>query len=110
MQIHFRLSYIITGFEFGDTQITITDPTPEKQISILLSKRLKEDNHPPRESGDGFIVVTCSREVTRRLYEEAIYSGKLSLNKEAVRSVKDDMYNLILHTLRLVVCPFNLFT
>jgi hypothetical protein len=64
---------------------------------------------PPLETGDGFVVVTCEREMTERIYREAVSLGQLSIKKGAVRDVHHEMYQFLLRmmagwpTLRLVV-------
>ena len=35
-KVYFRLRYIISDFEFGDAQISVSDPA--RQINVLISK------------------------------------------------------------------------
>jgi hypothetical protein len=46
-------------------------------------------------------VAMCERNLSERLNSEASSSGVLSIKKEAVRAVRDDMYDFIQRTLRL---------
>ena len=99
--MHFRLRYITAGFEFGDAQIEVSDPV--KQIRVALSKRPATDISPaPVAPDDGVAVATCQRQMPDRLRDEAAASGKLSVKKESVSKVKNEMTSLVLHTLRLV--------
>lgn len=97
--MHFRLSYVTCDFAFADKQISVSDP--DKKIEVVYRRRLPTDEPPPFEKDDGLIIATCERELTKRLHEEAIATGILSRNKEAVKTVYDEMYSLILRTLRL---------
>jgi hypothetical protein len=97
--MHFRLSYITRDFYFGDAEIKVTDP--DKAIEIIYKKRPDEGDRPPHEKNDGLIVATCQRELTERLHKEAVDSGVLSRNKEAVQRVYDDMVDAAQRTLRL---------
>jgi hypothetical protein len=101
--MYFQNRYISTGFEFGDKQISISDP--EKNMDFLLRKRIPEDvpvNEKAIEAGDGFVTVTCKRKMTKRIYDEAVSSGQLSVKKEAVGSIHHEMYKYVLRTMRLI--------
>jgi hypothetical protein len=99
--MHFQLRYISSDFEFGNTQISVSDPVGK--MEFFLRKRLPEDAlQPPPEAYDGFVTVTCQRELPARLYRETVSSGQLSMKKEAIRNVHNDMYGLALRTMRLI--------
>jgi hypothetical protein len=97
--MHFRLSYITKDFHFGDAEIKASDP--EKGIQVVYKKRPDDGKQLPTEANDGLIVTTCERELTEKLHKEAVDSGVLSLNKEAVHKVYDDMTDAVQRTLRL---------
>lgn len=100
-KMYFELRYITTDFDFSDKQISISDP--EKKMTFLLRKRLLEDAPlPALEPFDGLVTITCEREMTDRLYQEAASSGLLSIKKEAVHRVFDDMYLHMLRMIRLI--------
>jgi hypothetical protein len=101
--MYFQNRYITTGFEFGDKQINVSDP--EKNMDFLLRKRTPEDappNDKPLEAGDGFVTVTCKREMTKRIYDGAVSSGQLSIRNGAVGSISHEMYKYVLRTMRLI--------
>src|SRR5260370_27980823 len=99
--IHFQLGYITSDFEFSNKQISMIDP--ERGMTFLLRKRLPDDAPlPPLEATDGFANVTCEREMTVRLYQEAVSSGQLSIKKESVRSVQQDMSAYMRRMIRLI--------
>lgn len=99
--VYFQLRYITTDFEFGDVQISVSDPA--RKIDVLLEKRIAQDAIPnPLEAGDGIVSITCEREITERLLREAVSSGQLSIKKQAVSDVFDDMRNHMLRTMRLI--------
>ncbi len=98
--MHFRMSYVTRDFLYGDAQIQVSDP--DKGISILLRQRKPDDGEPPTlEKNDGLIVATCERALSNRLQGEAFATGSLSIRKEAVNEVQEEMYDLIQRTLRL---------
>lgn len=97
--MHFRLSYITKDFLFDDTEITVSDQ--DKGIAIVYKKRPQNSEPPPFEKNDGLIVAVCERNLTERLHNEALSSGVLSRNKEAVLRVYEDMHDCIQRTLRL---------
>jgi hypothetical protein len=99
--MYFRLRYITADFDFGDKQISVSDS--KKKMDFFLRKRVPEDAPlPVLEAGDGFVTVTCEREMTERLQQEALSSGQLSIKKGAVRVVHDDMVYHLRRTLRLI--------
>jgi hypothetical protein len=99
--MYFQLRYIATDFEFGDAQISLSDPV--RKIDVLLRKRVPEDALPnPLEADDGIVSVLCERAIAERLQREAISSGQLSMKKKAVSDVFDDMRNHMLRTMRLI--------
>jgi hypothetical protein len=56
--MYFQLRYITAGFDFGDKQISVSDP--DKNVKFLLRKRMPEDaTLPPLKTDDGFVIVTC---------------------------------------------------
>jgi hypothetical protein len=95
----FRLSYITNDFNFGETEIKVSNP--DKGIEIVYKKRPNDGELPAHVGSDGLIVATCHRALADRLREEAINSGILSRNKEAVQKVFDDMVDAIQRTVRL---------
>jgi hypothetical protein len=100
MAMHFRLSYITRDFYFGDAEIRVSDSS--QGIDVVYKQRPSNtDEPPPFESYDGLIVARCGRNLSDRLSNEAAASGVLSLNKEAVKQVREDMEDLIQRTLRL---------
>jgi hypothetical protein len=100
-KIYFELRYITTDFDFKDKQISISDP--QKKMTFLLRERVPGDApFPALETFDGVVTVTCEREVTDRLRQEATSSGRLSIKKEAVHRVCNDMYSHMLRTIRLI--------
>ncbi len=99
--MYFQLRYITADFDFGNKQIRVSHP--EKKMDFLLRKRIPDDAPlPPLKPDDGFVTVTCEREITERLQQEAISSGQLSIKKGAIRIVHDDMVNHLRRTLRLI--------
>jgi hypothetical protein len=99
--MYFQLRYVTTDFDFRDKQISVSDS--EKKVKFLLRKRIPEDAAwPALEPNDGFVTVTCEREMTERLYAEAVSSGQLSVKKGAVRAVNLEMYNHLVRTMRLI--------
>jgi hypothetical protein len=99
--MYFQLRYITTDFDFLDKQISFSDP--KKKMDFILRKRVPEDAAlPPLEALDGFVMVTCEREMTERLHSEAVSSGKLSIKKEAVSRIYFEMYCHMLRTMRLI--------
>jgi hypothetical protein len=101
--IVYQLRYITTDFEFGDKQISMSDPV--KKIEVLLRKRTTDDaplTALPLERGDGVVTITCTREVSQRLLSEAASAGQLSLKKEAVYSAYREMHNHMSRTIRLL--------
>jgi len=98
--IYFQLRHITTDFEFGETQLSVSDPA--KNMDVLLRRRISEDTPPPLVPGDGVLTVTCKRNVTERLQREVLSSGQLSLRKGAVSDVFHDMGNHLKHTMRLI--------
>src|SRR5258708_33704949 len=99
--IVFQLRYITTDFEFGDKQISVSDPV--KKIEVLLRKRTTDDaplTALPLEGGDGVVTVTCTREVSQRLLSEAVSAGQLSLEKEAIYSAYREINNHMSRTIR----------
>jgi hypothetical protein len=72
--MYFQQRYITTDFDFGDTQIIISNST--RKMDFLLRKRIPEDGPlPALEKGDGFVSITCKREMTERIYREGVSSG-----------------------------------
>ena len=115
LTMYFQLRYITTDFDFLDKQICVSGP--EKKMEFLLRKRTPEDalqrTHsrgrtpedallPSLEAGDGFVVVSCKREMAERLQREAVSSGQLSIKKGAVTLVFREMSNHMLRTMRLI--------
>jgi len=100
-KMYFELRYITTDFDFKDKQISVSGP--EKKMTFLLRKRVPEDAPLPAiEAFDGLVTVTCEREMTDRLHQEAASSGRLSIKKEAVRRVHDEMFSHMLRTIRVI--------
>jgi hypothetical protein len=100
-KVYFELRYVTTDFDFSDKQISVTDP--EKKMVFLLRKRPPDDVELlPLEPLDGLVTITCESEMTDRLYREAVSLGVLSIKKEAVRQVHDDMFLHMLRTIRLI--------
>lgn len=100
-KMYFQLRYITTDFEFGNTQIIVSDPA--KKMEFLMRKRISDDGPlRPLESGDGIVTVTCEKEVAERLHREAVSSGQVSIKKGAVNDVFQDMCNHMKHTIRLI--------
>ncbi len=98
--MRFRLRYITKDFYFGDAEIKVSDP--DRGIEVVYRRLRTDDGEMPRvEFTDGLIVATCERSLSERLQNEAVNSGVLSLKKEAVCNVYDDMYDSIERTLRL---------
>jgi hypothetical protein len=98
--IRFRLEYVTRDFQFGDACIVISDPA--KHLEATLTKKPAGTVSSPTEPGDGLIVAICEREVADRIYEQAVSSGQISINQEAVANVCKDMQGFILRTLRLL--------
>jgi hypothetical protein len=99
--MYFNKRYISTGFEFGDKQINISDSA--RKMDFQLRKRVPEDGPvPPFEAGDGFISVTCTREMAERIYSETVSSGQLSVKNGAIRNLSSEMYKYVLRTMRLI--------
>jgi hypothetical protein len=98
--MHFRLRYIIRGFEFGNARINVSDPA--RQIEIVISKRPADETHPTLEPNQGVAAAVCQREIPPRHHAEAASSGSLSRRREAVGQVHLDLQEFILRTLRLV--------
>jgi hypothetical protein len=97
--MNFRLSYITRDFLFGGAEIRASNP--DKAIEVVYKKRPNDGEPPPYEESDGIIVAVCERKLVERLHSDAVSSGTLSLNKEAVRQVFNDMTDAIQRTLRL---------
>lgn len=97
--MHFRLSYITRNFLFGDAVISVSDP--DKGVEVVLKQRADDGQPPPFEKNNGLIVAVCERNLSERLHKEAVTSGVLSLKKETVKYVFDDMSDFIQRTLRL---------
>ncbi len=97
--MHFRLTYIARDFLFGDAEIRVSDS--EKGVEVTYKQRPNDNQPPAFEENDGLIVAVCERTLTERLNSEAVASGVLSRNKEAVSKVFDDMTDTIQRTLRL---------
>jgi len=87
-------------FYYGDVEIKTSDPL--KKIQVILKKRPAGSELPAVERNDGLIVATCERALSERLQHEAETSGLLSINKEAVPQVYDEMYDCVTCTLRLI--------
>jgi hypothetical protein len=100
--MYFQIRYITRDFEFGDAKISVSDPA--RKINILLKKRTSEEIPPPPslETGDGIVTITCEKEMTETVHSEAVSSGQLSIKKEGVKEVLDEMMGLNLRVLRLV--------
>src|SRR6202167_3588933 len=98
--MYFRVRYIIRDFDFGDAQISVSDPA--RQIDVLISKRSSDDTSaPPAEPNDGVASATCERELTARHHDEAVSSERLSIKREIVAQVRAHLQEVILHMLRL---------
>jgi hypothetical protein len=98
--MYFRVRYIIRDFDFGDAQISVSDPA--RQIDVLISKRSSDDTSaPPAEPNDGVASATCERELPARHHDEAVSSERLSIKREIVAQVGVDLKEMILHILRL---------
>jgi intracellular sulfur oxidation DsrE/DsrF family protein len=98
--MRFKLSYITRDFHFSNTEIRVLDPG--KGIEVVYKKRPNDDGEkPPYEENDGLIVAVCERSLTERLHNEAVSSGVLSRNKEAVQKVFDEMQGAIQRAVRL---------
>jgi hypothetical protein len=95
----FRLSYITRDYLFGAAEITASDP--DRGIQVVYKNRPKDGEQPPEEAYDGLIVATCERTLAERLHNEAVSSGVLSRNKEAVHKIFDEMQDAIQRTVRL---------
>src|SRR5436190_7808972 len=99
--MNFQLRYITTDFDFRDQQLRISHP--EKGMDFLIRKRTPEDaSLPELQADDGFVTVTCKRETSVRLQSDAVSSGQLSIKREAVNLVHREMYEYMLHTMRLI--------
>jgi hypothetical protein len=97
--MYFRLRYIISNFEFGDAQISVSDPA--RQINVLISKRTGDETIRPLELNQGVATATCQREIPAKHHDEAVSSGNLSMNTEVVGEVQNDLRDIILHAIRL---------
>jgi hypothetical protein len=98
--MHFKMTYVTRDFVHGGAQIEVFDPA--KSIKVVLRQRKADDaERPSLEKNDGLIVATCERSLSDRLQAETLASGTLSLRKEAVKKVYDEMSDLIQRTLRL---------
>jgi hypothetical protein len=104
--MYFRLCYVTTDWTFGDDEIRISHPA--REIEVLIKKRPSSDANPPVEKADGIAVVTYRAEIPVKLHEQAIATGKLSVNDEAVLKVRDEMRRLLVRTLRLARWRTNL--
>jgi hypothetical protein len=99
--MYFQLRYITNDFDFVDTQIDMADSS--RKMTFVLRRREPQDTPtPPLQTGDGFLTVTCERELSERIQAEATSSGQLSLKKGPVREVHSDMYRYGLRTLHLI--------
>jgi hypothetical protein len=98
--IRFRLRYITRDFAFKDARIACSDPA--RQLDLTLVGWVPDNSASKAEPGDGEITTTCAREVTDRLYNQAVSTGQISVKQEAVRDVFDDMQNFLLRALRLI--------
>ena len=98
--IHFRLRYITRDFVFDDAQIAFPDPA--KRLDVLLARWVPDSRAAKAEPGDGVVTATCAREVTDRLYSQAVSTGQISVKQNPVNDVFDDMQKFILRTLRLI--------
>lgn len=96
----FKMNYVTRDFYYGDTEIKTSDPL--KNIEVVLKKRLAGSEPPAVEQYDGLIVAACERALSERLQREAESTGILSINKEAVRQLSDEMFDRISRTLRLL--------
>jgi hypothetical protein len=92
----FRLSYITRDYLFGDAEIRASDP--DKGIQVIYKNRPKDGEKPPYQAYDGLIVATCERTLAQRLHSEAVSSGVLSRNKEAVQKIFDQMQDAFQRT------------
>jgi len=97
--MYFRDRYIIRDFQFGEAQISVSDPA--KQIDVLISKRPADETHPPQEPHQGVATAECRREIPARHHDEAVSSGNLSIKREVVGQVRDDLREITLRALRL---------
>jgi hypothetical protein len=97
--MRFKLSYITRDFHFGNAEIRVSDPG--KGIEVVYKERPNDGDQPPYEGNDGIIVALCELNLTERLHNEAVNSGVLSRNKEAVQKIFDDMNDAIQRTVRL---------
>jgi hypothetical protein len=98
--IRFQLEYVTRDFQFEDACIVIADPA--KRLEATLKKKPAGSASSPTEPGDGLIVAICEREVAHRLYEQAVSTGQISVNQEAIGNVCKDMQSFIVRTLRLL--------
>jgi hypothetical protein len=105
--MYFRACYIIRDFDLGDAQISASDPV--KQIDVMISRRPRDETHPPAEQNQGVATATCQREMPPRHHDEAISSGNLSAKREAVSQVQQDLQETMLHILRLARWRANAF-
>lgn len=101
--MRFKLSFITRDFRFhdGTENFEIRASDPDKGIQVVYKERPKDGEQPPHEPNDGLIVATCERSLAETLHNEAVSSGVLSRNKEAVQKIFDEMQDAIQRTVRL---------
>jgi len=97
--MYFRVRYIVRDFEFGDAQISLSDP--ERRLDVIISKRPGDANYPPLAANQGVATAECQKEIPARLRDEAISSGNLSVKREVVGEVYRELSMIVLRTLRL---------
>jgi hypothetical protein len=108
--MRFRLSYITRDFLFqdGTSNFEIRVSNPDKGIEVVYKKRPKDGEQVPHDGGagyeayDGLIAAVCEVDLAERLHNEAVSSGVLSRNREAVQKIFEDMNDAIQRTVRLV--------
>src|ERR1035441_6701739 len=97
--MYFQQRYVTTDFNFRNTEISFSDKA--RKMDFLLRKRVAEDDpNCALLPGDGFLTVTCERDMAERIYCEALSSGQLSIKKGAVGDVSKDIHTYILRTVR----------
>jgi hypothetical protein len=97
--MYFRLNCVIRDFELGAPEISVSDPT--KQIDVVISRRHGDDTDPPWQPNQAVAVATCPRDLAARHHDEAVSSGSLSIKKGVVGQVRQELQDVILHTVRL---------
>jgi len=100
----FKMTYVTRDLDLGNDEVTLH--SADSTIELTWRKRTAGEKH--YQSGDGVCVASCARKLSDRLEEEARNTGNLSIKKESVDEVHDEMYRFIARTLRLIRWRTNL--